>query len=317
MKTNEPEVPKAKTAAAATSLSDFTVITARYGDTFASLAKEYLGDPALDWMISEVNGIDSVKRGAILIIPLGPYNRGGLTMHGYQTVPVLSYHQFSLDKSNRMTVTAGSFEEQMKFLKENGYRVITMDQLFDFLQLRGQIPQKSVVITIDDGWRSAYEIAFPILRKYGFPATLFVYTDLISSSNSKTLSWDLIKEMQSGGFDIQCHSKTHVNMTELGANESFRNYTERINSELDESSKIFKNRLNKECKYFAYPYSDTNSIVVSLLKRKGFRGAFTVDRDANPFFIGDYRVNRSMIYGDFDINKFKKNLIFFSSEGLK
>jgi peptidoglycan/xylan/chitin deacetylase (PgdA/CDA1 family) len=239
-----------------------------------------------------------------------------LTSKGYQTVPVLSYHRFSFDQASKLTVTKSAFEEQMKLLKDKGYRGITLDQLFDFLDFKSQIPKKSVVINIDDGWRSTYDIAFPILKKYGYPATLFVYTDLIVGSE-KTLSWDLIQEMANNGIDVQCHTKSHRNLTLMDKKESFREYFEAIEKELSTCEAIIKKKLNKDVKYLAYPYGETNPLINELLKKRGYRGGLTIKRGGNPFFIHNYRVNRSMIYGDFDLNQFEKNLTVFTEELLK
>ena len=297
--------------------SDFVAVIAQQGDTFGSLAAKYLNDASMDWVIAEYNTLSALNPGQELIIPLKPYGKGGLTLKGYQTVPVLSYHNFSLDKStNRMTITKAVFEEQMKFLKEKGFRVITLDQFFDFLEFKKPIPKKSVVITIDDGWRSAYEIALPILNQYGYPATLFVYTDLIVGSQ-KTLSWDLIQEMSKNGLDIQGHTKTHRNLTLMNKKESFKEYFEATENELSKSTSLIKSKVGKDIKYLAYPDGETNHLVIELLKKKGYLGAFTAKRGGNPFFIHNYRINRSMIYGDFDLNQFEKNLVVFSSEALK
>ncbi len=297
--------------------SDFVAVIAERGDTLSSLAGKYLNDPSMDWFIAEFNGIDTLHPGQDLIIPLKPYERGGLTLKGYQTVPVLSYHNFSTDRStNKMIVTQAAFEEQMKLLKDKGYRVITLDQLLDFLDFKSQVPKKSVVITIDDGWRSAYDIALPILKKYGYPATLFVYVDLIVGSK-KTLSWDLIQEMAKNGIDIQGHTKTHRDLTLMDKKETFKQYFEEIEKELSASAGIIKAKVGKDIKYLAYPDGETNHLVIELVKKYGYRGAFTVKRGGNPFFIHDYRINRSMIYGDLDLNQFEKNLIVFSDEALK
>jgi peptidoglycan/xylan/chitin deacetylase (PgdA/CDA1 family) len=290
---------------------NFVAVTAQTGDTFSSLASKYLNDPSMDWVISEFNDVTSLSPGQALIIPLKPYNKGGLTFKGYQTVPVLTYHKFSKNSADAMTVTESAFEEQMRFLKQNGYRVISMDNFFDFLDFKRQIPEKSVVITIDDGWRSTYDVAFPILKKYGYPAALFVYTDLINL-NEKTLDWDLIREMAKNGIDIQCHTKTHRNLDTRGSHESFREYFEAVKKELTESAQVIKRRLNIDPKYLAYPYGDTNHLVVALLVKLGYRGAFTVEREGNPFFVHHYRINRSMIYGYFDLQDFEKNLTTFS-----
>jgi peptidoglycan/xylan/chitin deacetylase (PgdA/CDA1 family) len=302
--------------AASPTFPGFAVVTVQPGDTLTSLASHYLNDPSMDWLITDFNEISTISPGQLLIIPLKPYARGGLTLKGYQIVPVLSYHKFSETKADKMTVTAAAFEEQMKLLKEKGYRVITMDQMFDFLDFKGQIPQKSVIITIDDGWRSAYDIAFPILKKYGYPATLFVYTDLITGSK-KTLDWDLIREMSNNGIDIECHTKTHRDLTAPEGKESFKEYFEAVDREFSESSRIIRDKIHKDVKYLAYPYGATNHMVVALLKRYGYRGALTVKRGGSAFFISNYMVNRSMIYGDMDLSRFEKNLAFSSNEALK
>jgi len=294
---------------------EFVAVIAQPGDTFSSLAAKYLNEPSMDWFIAEFNDSESLHPGQELIIPLILRDKGGLTLQGYQTVPVITYHKFSKNKADAMTVTAKDFEEQMRFLKQQGYRVITMDEFFAFLDFKSQIPKKSVVITIDDGWRSTYEIAFPILKKYGYPATLFVYTDLISPSD-KALDWNLIREMAQGGIDLQCHTKTHRKLEKDGQ-ESFREFFEAIKKELTESAKIIKRRLNKNVKYLAYPFGDTNPLVVAFLMKLGYRGGFTVERDSNPFFIHPYRIKRSMIYGHFDLQDFEKNLTFFSEKALR
>jgi len=290
---------------------NFVAITAQEGDTFSSLAARYLNDSLKDWWISDFNNLSALNPGQALIIPLKPYGRGGLTATGYQTVPVLSYHTFALTGADKMTVTQAAFEEQMKLLKEKGYRVISLNQFADFLEFKKPIPKKSVVITIDDGWRSAYEIAFPILKKYGYPATLFVYTDLIVG-NKKTLSWDLIQEMANQGLDIQGHMKSHRNLTVMEKKESFKEYFEAIDRELTLSGSIIRNKVNREVKYLAYPYGETNHLAIELIKKHGYQGAFTVTRGGNSFFVHPYRINRSMIYGTLDLNQFEKNLTVFS-----
>lgn len=295
---------------------NFAIVKAGAGDTLSSLASKYLNNPSLDWLIGDFNDITTVTPGEDLIIPLGHYMGGGLTLSGYQSVPVLSYHNFSETKGDKMTVTTSAFEAQMRFLKDNGYRVITMDQLFDFLDFKVQLPKKAVVITIDDGWRSMYDLAFPILKKYGYPATLFIYTDLITGAK-KTLNWELIAEMSGNGIDIQCHTKTHRNLALLNEKESFKDYYDTVDRELTESSRVIKEKLNKEVKYLAYPYGATNHLVISLLKKYGFRGAFTIKRGGNPFFSNNYTLNRSMVYGEFDLAQFEKNLTVFSDEALR
>jgi peptidoglycan/xylan/chitin deacetylase (PgdA/CDA1 family) len=293
----------------------FVAGVARGNETPASLAARYLNDPSKAWLVQEFNETRAFHPGEAFVIPLEDYRKGGLTLRGYQTVPVLTYHKFSETLSDQMTVTASAFETQMRFLRDNGFHVIPLDNLFDFMAFKRQIPQKAVVITIDDGWRSVYDIAFPILRKYGYPATLFVYTDLITG-NQKTLDWKQLREMARGGIDMQCHSKTHRSFAGMGPSESFRDYFEALKTELLESAAVIREKTGADVKYVAYPYGDTNPLVESLLMKLGFRGGLTVERKSNPFFVNPFRVGRSMIYGEFDLPRFAKELGVFEDETL-
>jgi peptidoglycan/xylan/chitin deacetylase (PgdA/CDA1 family) len=282
----------------------------------SSLAARYLDDPSLDWRIAEFNGISALKPGDGVIVPLKPLELGGVTSRGYQTVPVLAYHKFSKRVSDRMTVREEAFEGQMAFLKKNGYRVIRLDDLFEFLERKRPLPRKSVVITFDDGWRSMYDIAYPILKRYGYPATLFISTDLIHPT-STTLDWERIREMARNGIDVQCHSKTHRSLGKIEDGETLQAYFESVRAELVESAKVIKRQLGKDVKYLAYPFGDTNSLLIAMLGKLGFQGGLTVVRAGNPFFADEFRVGRSMIYGNFDLKAFEDNLGWISDEGMK
>ena len=290
---------------------DFIVVIVQSGDSYTSLARKYLGDPSMDWFLAEFNGNALPAPGQDVLIPLSSYAPGGLWPTGYQTVPVLTYHKLSRNGTpDAMTVREADFEAQMRFLRENGYRVIPLDDLFEFLRFRRQIPARSVVITFDDGWRSVYDIAWPILKKYGYPATLFVYTDLIVGSR-ETLSWEQVRELSRNGFDIECHSKTHRYLGRKERKESFRDYFEAVRKEIVESSKIIRKHTSREVNYLAYPYGDTNALVAAMTRQEGYRLAFTVERESAPFFSNDYRVSREMIYGTFTLKEFESNLTTF------
>lgn len=295
---------------------EFVVVVVQPGETLASLADTWLRDQARAWEIAEFNGIAAAAPGQELVIPLRPSRRGGLTPERYQTVPVLAYHQFAEKSTNNMTVSREDFEAQMRLLKEKGYRVVSLEQLLSFLDFRGQLPEKSVVITIDDGWRATYEIAFPILKKYGYPATLFVYTQLITGGG-KTLSWDQVREMSAQGLDIQCHTVSHRNLALPQGQENADQYFTSIAQEISESARTIEQKLGRRPTIMAYPYGDTNGLAITLLKGQGYRAALTVTREANPFFAAPFRLGRSMIYGDFDLAKFEKNLVTSDSRALR
>ena len=310
-----PAPPVTVPSANARGFPDFILAIVQPGDSYTSLARKYLGDPSMDWFISEFNGNTLPASGKDVLIPLASYAPGGLWPTGYQTVPVLTYHKLSRNgTADAMTVREADFEAQMRFLRENGYRVIPLDDLFEFLQFRRQIPARSVVVTFDDGWASVHDIALPILKKYGYPATLFVYTDLIVGSR-ETLSWEQVGELSRNGFDIQCHSKTHRYLGRKERKETFRDYFEAVRKEIVESSRIIRKHTGREVKYLAYPYGDTNHLVVAMTQQEGYRLAFTVERESAPFFSNNFRVGREMIFGSFSLKDFENNLTTFRKFG--
>jgi len=288
---------------------DFVIVKSIAGDSLDSLAARFLLDPSKSWVIAEFNDISTLSPGKEIVIPLRPVNLGGLKMDGFQKVPILLYHDFSRTQTSKMKVLESSFEAQMRFLKENDYHVITLDRFLDFMEYKEQIPEKSVVITIDDGWKSLYTIAFPILKKYNFPATLFVYTDFVGGK--KALTWNQIKELAEYGFDIQCHTKTHRYLTKMKDEESFKGFFKSVEAELIYPKKMLQKKINRDCNCLAYPYGKTSSLLAAMLKKHGYRAAFTVTRGGNPFYLSNYNINRSAIYGHYDLEKFKKNLDVF------
>lgn len=295
---------------------DFVALVVRPGETLAALAGTWLNDPARAWEIAEYNEIDEAVAGQEIVIPLRPFRRGGLFPEHYQTVPVLVYHQFAEKSTNRMTVSRESFEAQMRLLRDKGYHVVSLEQLIAFVEFRGQLPEKSVVITIDDGWRSAYDIAFPILKKYGYPATLFVSSKLISAG-AKVLTWDQLREMAAQGFTVECHSVSHRNFTLPRESESTEQYFAEIQREIDEATRTIEAKLGRRPTIMAYPYGDTNVLAIALLRRQGYRAAFTVVRESNSFFTPSFHLNRSMIFGDYDLAKFEMSLVVTDRKALR
>ena len=294
---------------------DFVLVRTTSKDTFSSLAASYLKDPDKAWRIAEFNRMTTLIPGEELIIPLSPFNKGGLKAKGYQTVPILVYHNFSKLRSDKTAVSQHDFEAQMNYLKQNNYHVVSIDQLLNFIDYKEQLPEKSIVITFDDAWRSIFDIALPILIKYGFTATFFIYTDFIGGG--KAMSWKQIETLSKIGFDIQCQTKTHRNLAVPKKNERFKEYFKSIEMEISYPKQLIKKNLNIDCKYLAYPYGETNNLVVAMLKKHGYRAAFTIERRSNPFFIDKYRICRSVIYGSYDMDEFKHNLSVFQKNELK
>src|ERR1700741_2937317 len=99
----------------------------------------------------------------------------------------------------------------MRYLKSQGYRVVSLKEFLEFVSLKRQLPRKSLVLTFDDGYRAFIQYAYPVLKELGFTATLFVYTDYIGAGVN-ALSWADLKKLLADGFDVEAHSKSHGDM---------------------------------------------------------------------------------------------------------
>ncbi|MCP4117545.1 MAG: polysaccharide deacetylase family protein [Desulfobacteraceae bacterium] len=284
-------------------------------DTVASLSERFWGDAGKAWLIREANGNTDFRPGDLVIVPLKQTRPGGLYENGFQGVPILCYHKFGQGKASVMNMPAHAFDQQMRYLKENDYHVITPHDLMGFLEFRQQIPRRSVIISIDDGYRSVRDVAWPILKRYGFVATLFVYTDYIGIS-SKALSWDDLREMKAAGFTIGSHSVSHSDLTRPGVHETREQFLGRVKHELETSKKIIDRELDQETIFFSFPFGRSDPGTIAMAKAAGYKMAVTVERGTNPFFSNPLDLRRDMILKR-DMKSFVSRLITFNSVSLR
>lgn len=289
----------------------------RAGDQLPAIAARFLGRADRHWQIAEANGLQqapangpyAVSPGRPLIVPLTPPNPIGVQSGEFQTVPILCYHRFGAG-NNKMVMSPATFAAQLDWLARNNYRVVRLAQVSGFLAGHEALPPRSVVITIDDGYESVYRHAFPLLKKHGFPATLFVYTDFIGSNDG--LSWQQLQEMANSGLvDIQAHSKSHRNLVERIPGESDERYRQNIETELRAPRELLERRLAQakvQVRHFAYPFGDASDVVLDTMVRQHYQLGVTVNPGGNGFFAQPTMLRRTMIFGDLDLEGFKAKL---------
>jgi peptidoglycan/xylan/chitin deacetylase (PgdA/CDA1 family) len=294
---------------------DFIVVTAKAGDTAESLAAQHLGAANKSWMIEDYMGARTFTAGQRVIVPVRPWNPSGVEATGYQLVPILCYHNFGPQSKGRLLLGIPQFEQQMRYLKTEGYRVISLGEFIEWMEGKRQLPKRSVVLTFDDGYRAFREFAYPVLKELGFTATLFVYTDYVGAGRN-ALGWDDLKALQAEGFDVQAHSKTHADLRKA-TGETDAQHTQRMQLELAEPLKLFQRHLGRPINRLAYPYGRADDDVVARAKEVGYVAAFTVRRQGSPAFVQPLRINRSQIYSEMSLEDFAKNLNVYHQEDLR
>ena len=220
-------------------------------DSNASIAARFLGSGQRDWEVTDANNGARPRAGHPVIVPLKPANPTGVKRDRYQTIPILCYHRVG-NSTSRMTVSSAAFAEQLEWLVKNDYRVLRLQDVAAFIEGKQALPARSVVLTFDDGYESYYRYAYPLLKKYGMPATVFLYSDFVGAADA--LTWAQMQEMTASGLiDIQAHSKTHANLINRLRDEGDAAYRQRIDLEARAPREAIERRLKLPVKDFAYP----------------------------------------------------------------
>ena len=183
-------------------------------------------------------------------------------------VPILTYH--SIDESGSVISTSPeTFRRQMKFLSENSYKVITLNNLINALGEKRPPLLKTVALNFDDGFQNFLTEAFPVLDEYGFKATVFLVSDFCGKNNDwegnpkdfsscKLLSWQEIKELNKYGIEFGNHTRTHPDLTKISSSL--------VESEINESKKTIEDRLGSKVTTFAYPFGKFDSSVKKIVE---------------------------------------------------
>jgi peptidoglycan/xylan/chitin deacetylase (PgdA/CDA1 family) len=189
-------------------------------------------------------------------------------------------------------ITPAAFEAQMKELKDKGITVISMQDLLAWKRGEKNIPPRCAVITFDDGWKSQYEVAWPILKKYGYPFTLFLYTEGVrggSLGGGEAITWEQLADMRDNGVDIEAHSATHqdlreghaVTVIEPGGKRSRKkltgaDYDKWVQNEVVGCKELLEQRLGIKVNCYAVPFGNYNEHVKELARNAGYEAMFTV-----------------------------------------
>ena len=189
-------------------------------------------------------------------------------------------------------ITPAAFEAQMKELKDRGITVISMQDLLAWKRGEKNIPPRCAVVSFDDGWKSQYEVAWPIMKKYGYPFTMFIYTEGVrggSLGGGEAITWEQLADMRDNGVDIEAHSATHQDLREghtiMIANPGGKRtrtkltgpqYEQWMQNEVVGSKQLLEQRLGIKVNCFAVPFGNYNEHVKEIARNSGYEAMFTV-----------------------------------------
>lgn len=219
-------------------------------------------------------------------------------------VPVLMYHRVApLSESEArnpltrdLTVLPEDFESQVRFLKEEGYQLLSVYDVQQALLSGDPLPEKAAAITLDDGYRDNFEHAFPILRKYGASATIFLVQKTVG--DARHLDWGEIRQMRGQGVRYGSHSATHADLTALDEAG--------LRTELLGSRRFFEAGLEEPVTSLAYPAGKFDDRVAACARGFGYLTAWK--KGGGPVRPGDdpFRLPRIRVHGQTDLADFRR-----------
>lgn len=196
-------------------------------------------------------------------------------------VLILCYH--TVNKNGK--ITPEIFEENLKSLEKKKYSPAALDDVYDYIIGKKQLPPKTVHLTFDDGHRDNYFEAMPVLKKYNFKATVFLITS--RAGELGYLNWQQIKEMEASKiFSFESHSHAHPRYSTAAPTK------DELVGDLLISRKIIKENLKKEPKHFCYPYGEYDDLYISALKETGFLTGLTLNIGLNTVGQNPYLLKR-------------------------
>ena len=210
--------------------------------------------------------------------------------------PILAYHQVS--DSFDLSITrqkVRQFERGIKFLYEQGFRSVTLAEIFDSDNER---KERKVALTFDDGYEDFYLNAFPILQRYGFTACIFITTGYVGKESSwdygirgfrkRHLSWKQIQELCDAGFSCGSHTVNHPDLTKIPR--------QLVDYELKASKEILEDKLGQRVDFLSYPFGRYNRYVQHEAERVGYKGAYTLCSDSKTSGFDPFAQKRWGVY---------------------
>ena len=211
----------------------------------------------------------------LLAQPVG-FSFGAESNNAY---PILVYHRFGPVVADSMTVKTSVFASHLEYLRTNGYTIIPLRRLTDYLAGDAPPPPaRSVVITADDGHKSVFTDMFPLISRYHIPVTLFIYPSAISKANY-AMTWQQLQKMQDSGLvDIQSHTFWHPNFKKEKMHLNASEYEKFVHMQMSKSKDVLERRLNIHVNMLAWPFGIYDDDLINNARQAGYIAGFTIER---------------------------------------
>jgi len=182
------------------------------------------------------------------------------------------YHRFGEDTYPSTNIRVSQFQDQIDYLADNNFTVLSLPEVIQALQDNAPLPDKVVTITVDDAYRSVYDVAYPLLREKGWPFTVFVATDGVDKGMRAYMTWDQMREMQKHDVTFANHSASHDHLAFTNEGEDVASWRKRVTMDIQTAQQRLRDEFGLAPMLFAYPYGEYNVELMELVAELGYVG---------------------------------------------
>lgn len=230
------------------------------------------------------------RAAALSMLALTAWLSGPPPAQASDSAVILMYHRFGETNSPSTSIRLEQFEAHIKELKSGAYTVLPVPEIVSAIREGRPLPDRTIGLTIDDGYLSVYAEAFPRLRDADLPFTVFVSTNPIDQEFSGFMTWDQIREIRDSGVTIGAHTSTHLHMP--------ANLLSRNRADLENSNARLKKELGEVPALFAYPFGEASTEIQNLIRKAGHVAAFgqhsgPLDASSDPFYMPRFALNEA------------------------
>lgn len=218
-------------------------------------------------------------------------------------MPILMYHYVSVPPvaanavRRDLSVPPDIFDQEMRYLSEQGYQTIQLRDLVSYFETGAQLPPKPIILTFDDGYADHYTNVFPTLKDFGFTGTFFIITQFADQGANGYMTWEQIQELAANGMEIGTHTIDHrANLAGLSVNTQRRT--------IQPARDALQEYVPNPSPVFAYPAGSYDHNTLDLLRELGYAAAVTTKQGVVQQSTQSLELKRLRVHGAWSIAQF-------------
>lgn len=195
----------------------------------------------------------------------------GLSCRAHALV-ILQYHHIDTQTPAATSTAPDTFAQHLKLIKQEGFEVITLEQVASLIRDNQPLPDKTVLISFDDSYSSIFNTAFPLLKQYNYPFVVFANTAPVQAKQKGFMTWEQLKVLTEHGGSIANHTASHTHMVRKKQGETLAQWRERITQDIQQANQLIKKHTGQNHRVLAYPYGEFNPEIQLLLEDMDYLG---------------------------------------------